>query len=173
MKLETLNDLLVKNMIDLYDAEKQITKALPKMIKTATSEDLRAGFEEHLEQTQNHIIRLEDAFKELGMKAKGKKSEGMKALIDEGKLLMSEKGMEDSVMDAALIMAAQHVEHYEIAAYGTACAHAEALGLDRVFELLNETLEEEEETDEKLSDLAETAVNEAAALESEESEEEE
>lgn len=164
MKLETLQDLFVHELKDLYSAENQLVKALPKMVKAATNEDLRAGFEEHLEQTRNHVARLEQIASSCDCKLTGHRCKAMEGLIEEGAELISEDA-EDAVRDAGLIGAAQRVEHYEIAGYGTARALAERLGLDEAVELLTQTLEEEKATDEKLTELAESTVNaDAAAL---------
>ena len=160
MELETLQELFVGELRDLYSAENQITKALPKMAKTATSEGLKKGFLEHLEQTKGHISRLEFIFVELDESPKGKKCKGMEGLLTEGSELMNEDA-EPEVMDADLISAAQRVEHYEIAAYGTVRTYAELLGLKKAAKLLQETLDEEKETDQKLSGLAQ-AINVAA-----------
>jgi ferritin-like metal-binding protein YciE len=159
---ETLNELFLDEIRDLYDAEKQLTKALPKMAKAASSEELRAAFEEHLEQTQGHVERLEEIFEALGEKGAGKKCAAMAGLIKEGDELVSE--MEESpVRDAGLIAAAQKVEHYEISGYGSARTHARVLGNTDAVSLLEETLNEEKETDQKLNDLAENVINEEAA----------
>jgi ferritin-like metal-binding protein YciE len=161
---EGLKQLYVDELKDLYNAESQLVKALPKMAKAASSEELRQGFEEHLEQTKGHVQRLEKIFQTLGESPKGKKCKGMEGLVEEGAEVM-EEDFEGSVMDAALIGAAQRVEHYEIAAYGTASAFAVELGQSEQASLLNETLEEEKETDEKLTKLAEqinAQANEAA-----------
>ena len=157
-KLKTLDDLLVHELQDIYNAEGQILRALPKMIKAATHPQLQAAFEEHLEQTDGQVERLEQAFKLLGVPAKGKKCDGMAGLIEEGKKMMEEDA-EPSVLDAALIAAAQKVEHYEIASYGCVCTYAEMLGYDQVHDLLGQNLEEEEATDEKLTALAESVIN--------------
>jgi ferritin-like metal-binding protein YciE len=149
---EGLKELYVDELKVLYNAENQLVKALPKMAKAASSEELRQGFEEHLEQTKGHVQRLEKIFQTLGESPKGKKCKGMEGLVEEGTEVMEE--FAGSLMDAALIGAAQRVEHYEIAAYGTACAFAEALGETEQASLLNETLEEEKETDKKLTKLA-------------------
>src|ERR687889_763442 len=149
-KLSSLDDLLVHELQDIYHAEGQILKALPKMTKAATHPELQAAFEEHLEQTEGQIERLDQAFKLLGMPAKGKKCEGMAGLIEEGKKLMEEDA-EPPVMDAALIAAAQKIEHYEIASYGCVCTYAEMLGYEQVHDLLGQNLEEEETTDERLT----------------------
>jgi ferritin-like metal-binding protein YciE len=154
VEMNSLRDLLIDELKDLYSAENQITKALPKMIKSASSRDLKAGFEEHLEQTREQIGRLEQIFAELEANPKGKKCHGMEGLLKEGKGLMSEEA-EEEVLDAGLISAAQRVEHYEIAAYGTVRTYANLLGMTKAAKLLETTLEEEKETDQKLTKLAE------------------
>jgi ferritin-like metal-binding protein YciE len=159
----TLEDLLTEELKDLYSAENQIIKALPKMAKTAKSEELRMAFEEHLEQTKQQARRLEQACDELGVSPRGKKCVGMEGLIEEGKEVMSED-LDMDTADAGLIGAAQKVEHYEMAAYGTAAAHARQLGFNSVASLLDKTLEEEKTTDEKLTKLAENMVNVQAAM---------
>ena len=165
MKIDTLEELLTDELKDLYSAENQILKALPKMAKTAKSKELRTAFEEHLRQTENQVKRLERAADELGFSPRGKKCVGMEGLIEEVKEIMT-NGSKDpaSPMEAGLIGAAQKVEHYEIAAYGTASAHARQLGFNSVAKLLDETLEEEKTTDEKLTKLAENQVNVQAAM---------
>jgi len=162
MKLESLHDLFVNELRDLYSAENQLVKALPKMAKAAGSAELRSGFEEHLEQTRHHVERLEQIFEQLEAKPKGKKCAAMEGLIEEGKELLSEDA-EESVMDAGLIAAAQKVEHYEIASYGTVRTWAEQLGHHEAAELLRQTLDEEKATDEKLTHLAEQMINDQAA----------
>jgi ferritin-like metal-binding protein YciE len=157
---ERLKKLYIDELKDLYNAENQLVKALPKMAKAASSEELRTGFEEHLEQTRGHVQRLEQIFQTLGESPKGKKCKGMEGLVEEGSEVM-EEDFEGSLMDAALIGAAQRVEHYEIAAYGTVCAFAEELGDTEGASLLSETLHEEKETDEKLTKLAEEINAEA------------
>ncbi len=152
----SLRELYVDELKDLFSAEKQITKALPKMAKAASSEALRRGFEEHLKQTKGHVQRLEEIFAMLNAKAGGKKCVGMEGLIQEGTELMGED-FQGGVMDAALISAAQRVEHYEIAAYGTVSAYADLLGESQQASLLRQTLEEERETDEKLTELSKHA----------------
>ena len=147
-----LKELYIDELKDLYSAENQLVKALPKMAKAATSPDLRAGFEEHLEQTKVHVQRLETIFEQLGESPKGKKCKGMEGLIEEDSEAIEE--YEGELLDAALIGAAQRVEHYEMAGYGTVSAFAEELGESEHVTLLEETLEEEKETDEKLSGLA-------------------
>jgi ferritin-like metal-binding protein YciE len=172
VKLESLQDLYVDELRDLYDAENQLIKALPKMAEESTSDELREGLEEHLEQTRGHARRLEEIFERLGERAQGKKCKGMEGIIKEGGEVLSED-MEDNTRDAAIIGAAQRVEHYEIAAYGTARTHADLLGLDQDARLLEETLEEEKETDQKLTQLAERINVEAEEGGEEELEEEE
>jgi ferritin-like metal-binding protein YciE len=152
MSAENLQELFVEEVRDIYDAEKQLVKALPKMAKAAESAELRSAFEEHLEITRAHVGRLEEVFKGLGMPARGKTCEGMKGLIEEGQEAMEE--MEGTVLDAALIASAQKVEHYEIATYGTLATFAEVLGLEDAKDLLGQTLDEEKEADEKLTQIA-------------------
>jgi len=153
MPNDSLKKLYVDELKDLYSAENQLVKALPKMAKAASSDELRQGFEDHLEQTKGHVQRLEKIFQALGETPKGKKCKGMEGLVEEGSEVM-EEDFEGSLLDAALIGAAQRVEHYEIAAYGTVCAFAKELGETEQNSLLNETLEEEKETDETLTQLA-------------------
>ena len=160
--MEDLRDLLVDELHDIYDAEHRITKALPKMRKAAGSEELKEGFDLHLQETEGQIERLERIFDLLDESPKRKKCEGIVGLLEEGKEKMEEDAHQ-AVLDAALIAAAQKVEHYEIAAYGTLRTYAQMLGEDEVAALLEETLEEEKATDEKLTALAEAGINEAAA----------
>jgi ferritin-like metal-binding protein YciE len=160
-KVETMDELLLDEIRDLYDAEKQLTKALPKMAKASTSSQLRSAFEEHLNQTEGHVTRLEQVFESLGEKASGKKCEAMHGLIKEGDEIAGETE-ESSVRDAGLIMAAQKVEHYEISAYGSARAHAQMLGKNDIATLLEKTLQEERQADQKLNDIAESMINESA-----------
>jgi ferritin-like metal-binding protein YciE len=160
--MESVRELLMEEMGDLYDAEKQLVKALPKMAKTASNDQLREAFENHLEQTRGHVQRLEQAFVLLDKKAKSKPCEAMKGLIEEGKETMEEE-LSDHLMDSAIIAAAQKVEHYEIAGYGTLAAWARSLGLDDVAELLESTLAEEKEADEKLTQVAGEVLAEAEA----------
>lgn len=162
MKLKTLADLFQQELKDLYSAETQLVKALPKMAKAATNEDLKAGFEEHLEQTKEHVKRLETIAEDLGFTLTGHKCKAMEGLVAEGSDMIHEDA-KDAVRDAGLIGAAQRVEHYEMAGYGTARSLATCLGYDDAADLLGETLEEEKATDEKLSELAETAINSEAA----------
>ncbi len=161
MSLKTLEDALLEELSDLLSAETQITKALPKMAEAASNADLKAGFEEHLKQTEGQIERLNQAFKLLGKEAEEHTCQAMKGLLKEGDELMKEDA-EPEVKDALLIAAAQKVEHYEIASYGTVCAWADLLGKSDVKELLGQTLDEEEKTDKKLSKLANSKVNAAA-----------
>ena len=162
MAEKTLHDAFITEIRDIYDGERQITKALPKMIKKATSEDLREALEAHLEQTHGHIQRLEQVFEALEEKVRGKRCEGIAGLLEEGKSIMEEE-FDDAAMDACLIGAGQRVEHYEMAAYGTLVAWARAMGHDEVVGLLEQTLEEEKAADEKLSSIADEGVNDEAA----------
>lgn len=162
MKMTSLQDLLIDELKDLYSAETMLLKALPKMARAATNPDLRAAFEEHLEQTQGQKERLEQIFEGLGMKAKAKPCEGMKGIIEEGEEMMK-KQAEDATMDAALVAAAQKAEHYEIASYGTCRTWAQTLGLDEAVNLLQQTLNEEEETDKRLTQLAVSGLNQLSA----------
>ena len=168
--LKTLRELLVDELRDLHNAENQLVKALPKMAKAASHDELKEGFEEHLEQTRDHVDRLDRCFKILGAAAKGKTCHAMKGLVEEGKEAIEEDAP-DAIRDAKLIGAAQRVEHYEIAAYGTARAFAQTLGETKVADLLQATLDEEGETDKKLTALAETINEEAHAIDQEEEEE--
>ena len=152
-----LHDLFEDQIKDLYSAENQILKALPKMAKNATNPQLRTAFERHLEETRGHVTRLEQIAAELDFTPKGKKCKGAEGLIEEGKEVMEE--FEEETLDAGLIGAAQRVEHYEIAGYGTARTHAELLGYKKAARLLQQTLDEEERTDKKLTQIAESVVN--------------
>ena len=158
--MENLKDMFVETLKDVHFAENAIIKALPKMAKKAQSEDLKSALEEHLEETKGQVIRLEKIFKALGSKAEGKECPALKGLVEETEELMSEASAQ--VMDAGLIGGAQAVEHYEIARYGTLKAWAEQLEMDDAAELLEETLEEEQAADEKLSELALSGLNEQA-----------
>jgi ferritin-like metal-binding protein YciE len=160
MTKNSLLGLYVDELRDIYNAEKQLTKALPKMAKAATTEDLRNGFTEHLEQTRGHVERLEQIFEALGQRATGKTCVAMEGLIEEGSEIM-QGDFEGEVLDAALIAAAQRVEHYEIAAYGTLIAFADLLGETQHSSLLRQTLDEEKATDERLTELSQD-VNVAA-----------
>jgi ferritin-like metal-binding protein YciE len=169
MEHEALKELYIDELRDIYNAENQLLKAIPKMAKASTSDDLRQGFETHLEQTKGHVQRLEQIFKELGQKPSGKKCKAMEGLVAEGAETLGED-YEDEVMDAAIIGAAQRIEHYEIAAYGTVRTFAELLGEENAVQLLEQTLEEEKETDQKLTDLASEINVEAMGEGSEEEE---
>jgi ferritin-like metal-binding protein YciE len=153
MKLENMKALLLDELQDLHSAELQITKALPKMVKSASNERLKEAFQSHLEETENHVQRLEKILKHMKMNAKGKTCEGMKGILKEGEERTKEHG-DPAVMDAGLISAAQRVEHYEIASYGSARTYAELLGENEVVRLLEETLEEEKSADAKLTQIA-------------------
>jgi ferritin-like metal-binding protein YciE len=170
--IDSLDSLFQDELKDIYDAEKQITKALPKMMKKAGADELRSAFEEHLQQTEQQIERLEQVFELLEMPARGKKCVGMQNLIKEGQEMMSEAEDEDT-RDALMIAAAQKIEHYEIAAYGTLRVWANLLGHSEAASLFEETLEEEKETDQRLTSIAESFVNQAAADTEDEEEEEE
>lgn len=163
MKLESLKDLYLEQLKDLYNAETQLIDALPKMAEKATSPDLRKAFGEHLRQTDEHVRRLERIFQDLQESPKGHTCEGMKGLVKEGDQMLHMRG-EAAVIDAGLIAAAQRVEHYEIAGYGTVRTYAELLGKGEHVSLLERTLQEEEETDERLSELAESHVNQEALV---------
>ncbi len=158
MKMRSLEDLFIDLLRDTYDAEKRILKALPKMAKNASDEELQTAFQEHEQQTEGHVRRLEQVFELFGQKARAKKCVAIEGLIEEGKELM-EEDMEESVLDAGLIAAAQKVEHYEIATYGTLRTWAQHLGRDDAARVLEQTLNEEKETDQKLTGLAESSVN--------------
>lgn len=165
--LDTLQDLFVHQLQDVYSAERQLMKALPKMVKSATSDTLREALTMHLEQTETHVERLEHAFSLLGVSSKGDKCKGMEGLIEEGRDLLDEDG-EAEVLDAGIIAAAQRIEHYEIAAYGTCREYARSLGYRQVVELLELTLDEEKAADVLLSEIAEEGINALAAREEEE-----
>ncbi len=158
----TLHDAFVDELRDTYDAEKQLTKALPKLAKAATAPELRAAFESHLEETRGHVDRLEQVFASLDEKVRGKHCEGIAGIIDEGKAIM-EEDFDEATMDACLIAAGQRTEHYEIAAYGTLVAWARGMGHTEAERLLQETLDEEKAADEKLTTIAEGGVNQEAA----------
>jgi ferritin-like metal-binding protein YciE len=160
MNAESLQDLFADELKDIYNAEKQLVRALPRMARAASNPQLRKAFEDHLKQTEGHVTRLERIFKELGAPARGKRCKGMEGLIEEGKEVMEEH--EGTVLDAGLISAAQRVEHYEIAAYGCVRTYAELLGYTQAAKLLQQTLSEEEATDELLNKLAEGGINQAA-----------
>ncbi len=161
MELKSLQDLLVEDLKDIYNAEAQIIRALPRMAKAASNEQLKQAFEEHLDQTKDQVERLKDVFELFGKPARGKSCKAMQGIIEEGKEVMK-NGAEPEVLDAALIGSAQKVEHYEIAAYGTARTYAQMLGNEDAAEILQDILDEEGETDKKLTKLAESFVNEQA-----------
>ncbi len=161
-QMDSLEELLHEELKDIYDAEKQLTKALPKMVKKASAGELQNAFEEHLRLTEQHVDRLEQVFDQLDLPARGKKCEGMKHLIAEGEEMIKE-AEDDATRDALIIAAAQKVEHYEIASYGTMRTWANLLGKRDVAALLEDTLEEEKEADQRLTGIAESFVNEAAA----------
>jgi ferritin-like metal-binding protein YciE len=170
--MESVRELLIDQMQDLYDAEKQLVKALPKLAKAASNEELKQAFEDHLEQTRGHVERLERAFEMLDAKAKSKTCEAMKGLVKEG-AETTEEDFSEPLLDSAIICAAQKVEHYEIAGYGTLIAWASSIGLEDVAEVFEETLREEKEADEKLTQiggeiLTETAEDSAEDLDAEE-----
>ena len=156
-----LHELFLEELADIYSAEQQLTKALPKMAKAAESEELRQAFEEHLEQTEEQISRLDQVFESLGEKMKRKTCKAMQGLIEEGTEVMQEQKGSPAI-DAALIASAQKVEHYEIATYGTLCTWAEQMGHHDALDLLKQSIEEEETTDERLTELAESIANERA-----------
>ena len=162
MELKTLQDLFIDVLKDTYDAEHQITKALPKLAKAAHNSELKSAFENHLKQTENHIKRLETVFESQGKKATRKTCKGMQGLLEEGSEMSKEEG-EPEVLDAGLIAAAQKVEHYEISAYGTLIAYANLLGMDSASKTLKQTLDEEKAADAKLTSVAESTVNIQAA----------
>jgi len=164
-KVATMEDLFLDELRDLYDAEKQLTKALPKMAKAASSDELRTALENHLEETENQVERLEQIFTMLEEKGTGKKCAAMAGLIKEGDEVTSSTD-DSAVRDAGLIAAAQKVEHYEISGYGSARTHAQMLGHVEAVSLLEETLNEEKQADRKLNDIAESSVNEEAGSQS-------
>jgi ferritin-like metal-binding protein YciE len=157
--IDSLQTLLVEQLKDLYDAEKRLTKAIPKLVKAASNEELRAALEAHLAETETQMTRLEKAFKALGETAKGKPCAGMKGIVEEGDEHVGEEYVDDGLRDAVIIGSAQRVEHYEMAAYGTAIAHARLLGHETVVDLLEQSLAEEKAADQKLTDIAESVVN--------------
>jgi ferritin-like metal-binding protein YciE len=158
MKLDSLKKLYIQELQDLYSAENQILKALPKMAKAATSPELKAGFNQHLEETKGQVTRLETIFEQLGESPKGKTCKAMEGLVKEGEELMHEKA-EPEILDAGLIAAAQRVEHYEMAGYGTVRNYAKMLKMNEAAKLLQQTLDEEGATDKKLTMLAESLIN--------------
>jgi ferritin-like metal-binding protein YciE len=158
----TLHDMFIDELRDTYDAEKQLTKALPKLAKASSNPKLRQAFESHLQETQGQIDRLEQVFESLGEKVRGKHCDGIAGIIEEGKSIMEEE-LEETTMDACLIAAGQRAEHYEMAAYGTLVAWAQAMGHTDAARLLQQTLDEEKAADKKLSGLAEGGINRGAA----------
>jgi ferritin-like metal-binding protein YciE len=168
----TLHDAFLDELRDCYDAEKQLTKALPKLAKTAASPDLRAAFEAHLKETRGHVDRLEQVFDSLEEQVRGKHCDGIAGIIEEGKSIM-EEDFDDDTMDACLIAAGQRAEHYEMAAYGTLVAWARGMGHDEAAKLLQQTLDEEKSADKKLSALAEGGINQKASEAAHPDEEEE
>jgi ferritin-like metal-binding protein YciE len=161
MAVKSVNDLLLDELRDIYHAEKQLVKALPKMAKKAKSDKLRQAFEHHLEETKGQVERLDQVFQQLDARSSGKRCEAMEGLIEEAKEMMDDVTTPE-VLDAAMITAAQKVEHYEIASYGSVCALAEALGHKDAARLLEETLNEEKAADQKLNQIALSGVNQAA-----------
>ena len=161
MKIENMEDLFLAEIEDLYDCEKRLTKALPKMAKASTSPELKKAFEAHLQETQGHLERLERVFSEMGKKPKAVPCEAIKGLIEEGEEMISNTD-ESPLRDAGVIAAGNRVEHYEIAAYGSARSFAKTLGLNSAVSLLEQTLEEEKKADKKLTELAETKINHEA-----------
>jgi ferritin-like metal-binding protein YciE len=161
MKLHSLDDLFLEQVRDIYDAERQLVKALPKMAEAAESEELRTAFAEHLDQTRGHVERLEQVFERLGKKARGKTCEAMEGMVDEGEEMIDADG-DPMVCDAGLIAAAQRVEHYEIAVYGCLHTWARQMNNHEIADLLEQTLREEKETDQKLTQIAEARINVAA-----------
>ena len=170
MALETLQDLFLNEIKDIYHGEKQLIEALPRMANAAKSPDLQAAFTKHLGETEGHVQRLEQILQSLGERLVGKRCKGMEGLVEEGKDIMKEEG-EEAVLDAALIAAAQKVEHYEIAAYGCLITYAGLLGDRNAQKLLKQTLSEEEATDKALTALGETGINQAAVAAGEGTEE--
>jgi len=158
----TLHDAFIDELRDAYDGEKQLTKALSQLAKAASNPKLREAFTTHLEETQGHVQRLEQVFETLDERARGKRCEGIAGIVEEGKAIMEEE-FDDDAMDASLIAAGQRAEHYEMAAYGTLVAWANAMGHSQAAKLLQQTLDEEKAADKKLSDLAESGINQSAA----------
>ena len=169
--IDSLETLLTNELRDLLDVENRLTKVLPKLAKASANEELRAAFEEHLDETQEHVTRVEKALKMMGAPVKAKPCHGIRGIIDEGSEMMQENYEEDALKDAAIIGSAQRAEHYEIAAYGTILAYAKQLGQDQLINLLKPSLEEEKAADEKLTQIAESVVNTDAANGDEENEE--
>jgi ferritin-like metal-binding protein YciE len=170
VKANSLRELYVEQLKDLYDAEQQLIKALPKLAEASSSDELRNAFEEHLDQTGQHAQRIEQIFEGMGQKAKAQKCKGMEGLVKEGSEILKEEDIDGEVKDAALIAAAQRVEHYEIAGYGTVRTYANLLGEDEAANLLQQTLDEEKEADQALNEIAEQINVEAGHGEVEEKE---
>ena len=168
MPAKSLRELFVEELRDMYDGEKQLTRALPKMAKAAESEELGAAFRSHLQETEKQVTRLEQVFRSIGETARGKKCDGIQGIVEESKPAMED--LEGAILDAALIAGAQKVEHYEIASYGTLAHFADLLGESKAKDLLGQTLEEEKAADEKLNQIAKSRVNRDALLESHEEE---
>jgi len=162
MQIDSLDDLYIDQLADIYDAEKRLVKVLPKMAQKASTPELRSAFEDHVQKTRHHVERLEEIFQELGRDATGKKCKAMMGLISEGKDIL-DKDIDPKIRDAGIVAAAQKVEHYEIAAYGTLRTLAETRGDRRAAQLLQETLDEEKEADQKLTQMAESSINMQAA----------
>jgi len=158
MALETLHDLWVHELKDLYSAERQLVQALPKMAKAAASDELRTALENHLAETEEQVTRIEQILESFDESPRGQKCEGMEGLIEEGKSLLEEEGDED-VIDAGIIVAAQKVEHYEIASYGAVCEYARMMGHTEALQLLEQTLQEEKNADQLLNQIAEDGIN--------------
>src|SRR5215213_3689531 len=158
MEMESLQDLLIEELKDIYNAESQLLKAMPRMAKKAKSQQLKSAFETHMKETEGQIDRLEQVFESLGEKAKGKTCHAMKGLLEEAKEMMGED-MDDDVMDAALIAVAQKIEHYEIASYGTVRTWAQHIGDEQTARALQQTLDEEGKTDKLLTEMAESTIN--------------
>lgn len=171
MALETLHDLWVHELKDLYSAERQLVQALPKMAKAASSDELRTAIENHLAETEEQVTRIEQILESFGESPRGQKCEGMEGLIEEGKSLLEEDGDAD-VMDAGIIVAAQKVEHYEIASYGAVCEYARMMGHTEALQLLEQTLQEEKNADQLLNQIAEGGINALAERNNEAMEEE-
>jgi ferritin-like metal-binding protein YciE len=172
MALDSMQDLFLNELKDVYNAEKQLVRALPRMAKAADSPELQQAFTKHLRETEGHVQRLERIFRSLGETPRGKKCKGMEGLVEEGKEILEEDGASE-VIDAALISAAQRVEHYEIAAYGCLRTYAQLLGMNDADKLLQQTLQEEEATDKALTALGEGGINQAAVAAGAEEDEEE
>ena len=171
MAKKTLDELFLEELQDMYDAEKQLTRALPKLAEAARSPELQEAFTSHLEETDGHVTRLEQVFESIGKKARGKKCEGIQGIIEEGSKAIDE--FDGAVLDAALIGGAQKAEHYEIASYGTLARFAELLGYNEAHDLLGQNLEEEKAADQKLTEIADSSVNGDAETGDEEGEDDE